>query len=81
MSALKWIRCRIFSAHRFYVFKAWTFQCRELRCDDCDNRWMMHDRYQACLPWDEELEDVAKMEADPEAWWEARKNEDIHDKD
>jgi hypothetical protein len=69
---LSWFRCRVLLRHRYYIYREWTQQCREIRCRCCGQRWMMHDRYQAFLPWDEELEDAAMMEADPDAWWEGR---------
>ncbi len=59
----KWTLCRLpwpFFLHRAEVIETYDRMTRKLRCVDCGVYFAMSDRYQACLPWDEDYERIIR---------------------
>lgn len=47
-----------FFFHKLEVIETYDSQTRKMRCMICETYFAMSDRYQACLPWDEEYEKI-----------------------
>ena len=54
----RWVMCRVFRKHKYYVIKKYTKTVRKLGCRRCPKTWGMNDRVKSLLEWDGELEEL-----------------------
>lgn len=48
--------------HRVEIVETYDSQTRKLLCQDCGRYFAMSDRHHAVLPWDDDFEDLIKIQ-------------------
>lgn len=56
---LRWLLTRRY--HQLYVVQEFYPDMRRVVCQSCGGDWMMNDRLQAMLDWNQEFEDCVKL--------------------
>lgn len=57
MNTINRLICAIFR-HKYIVLARFSRHERKLGCTRCGQQWGMHDKVQALVPWDSDLEDL-----------------------
>jgi hypothetical protein len=53
------LRC-LLSGHQYFVVRRFSLTMRLVACRRCGQQWGMNDTVQALVPWDGELEELAR---------------------